>query len=246
MPCKPELRLFETSDTLFQAAATEFVSLAATAVQSRGRFCVALAGGSTPQRLYALLADKFKESIHWQQVFFFFGDERDVPPDHADSNYRMAFEAMLSKVPAPAENVFRIRAELGAQTAALEYEQNLQRFFGTEFPRFDLVLLGVGPDGHTASLFPGSPALTETRRLVVANWVEKFKTFRITVTFPVLKAARCILFLASGADKARILREVFENQNGNLPSQNVCPENGKLLWLVDRQAAALLASLRTA
>jgi 6-phosphogluconolactonase len=243
MPCKPDLRVLETSDALFQVAAREFVSLANAAVQSRGKFSVALSGGSTPRSLYALLAAKFRESIPWQKVYFFFGDERDVPPDHADSNYRMANEALLAKVPVPAGNVFRIRAELGAEAAALEYEQTLRKVFDLqpgEFPRFDLVLLGLGPDGHTASLFPGSAALNETHRLVVANWVEKFKTFRITLTFPVLNAARCVMFLASGSEKAGILREVLENRNANLPSQRVCPEDGRLLWLVDRDAAASL------
>lgn len=245
MSSKPDLRVLETSDELFQAAAREFVSLAEEAVRSRGRFFVALSGGSTPRSLYSVLASKFKDSIPWQKAFCFFGDERPVPPDHPDSNYRMAFEAMLSKVPVPKENVFRISGELDPEAAALDYEQTLRKFFDLrpgEFPHFDLVLLGVGTDGHTASLFPGSTALNETRRLVVANWVEKFKTFRITITFPVLNAARCVMFLASGAEKAGILREVFESKSANLPSQKVCPEQGRLLWLVDRQAASSLRS----
>lgn len=245
MPCKPELRVLESSGALFQAAAAEFASLASEAIQSRGKFCVALSGGSTPRSLYSLLANQFGRSIPWQQTYFFFGDERHVPPDHPDSNYRMAREAMLSKVPVPAENVFRIHTEEDAETAAREYEQTLCKFFdlqANEFPRFDLVLLGVGPDGHTASLFPGSAALNEMHRLVVADWVEKFKTYRITLTLPVLNRARCVMFLASGRDKASILHEVFENKNANLPSQRVCPENGRLLWLIDRAAAASLSS----
>lgn len=244
MACTPELRILETSDALFEAAAAEFASLASQAIQSRGRFCVALSGGSTPRNLYSRIASQFGKSLPWQKIYFFFGDERHVPPDHPESNYRMANEALLSKVPVPAANVFRIRAEQDAETAASEYEQTLRNFFAirvNEFPRFDLVLLGVGPDGHTASLFPGSDALNETRRLAVANWVEKFKTFRITLTFPVLNHAQVVMFLASGADKASILREVFQNKDANLPSQRVCPDNGKLLWLLDREAAAFLS-----
>jgi 6-phosphogluconolactonase len=243
MSCKPELRVLENSDALFGAAAAEFASLASEAIQSRDKFCVALSGGSTPRNLYSMLANQSARSIPWQQIYFFFGDERHVPPDHPDSNYRMAREAMLSKVPVPAENVFRIHAEQDAETAALEYEQTLRKFFGlqaNEFPRFDLVLLGVGPDGHTASLFPGSAALNEMQRLVVADWADKFKTYRITLTLPVLNQARCVMFLASGADKASILHQVFENKNANLPAQRVCPENGRLLWLIDREAAASL------
>jgi 6-phosphogluconolactonase len=243
MSCTPELRVLESSGALFQAAAVEFSSLAADTIRARGKFCVALSGGSTPRSLYSLLAERFQQSISWQKIYFFFGDERNAPPDHPDSNYRMAYEALLSKVPVSAENVFRIQAEKDAEVAAREYEQTLRSFFhlqASEFPRFDLVLLGIGPDGHAASLFPGSAALDEMHRLVVANWVDKFKTYRITLTFPVLNRARCVMFLASGADKASILHEVFENRNANLPSQRVCPAEGRLVWMVDSAAANLL------
>ena len=242
MSCKTELRVFESAGRLFQAAAAELISFAAEAIETRGKFCVALSGGSTPRGLYSVLASQFRESIPWRKIYFFFGDERQVPPDHPDSNYRMACESMLSKVPVPAENVFRIRAEQDADTAALDYEQTLRRFFNlqaNEFPRFDLVLLGIGTDGHTASLFPGSAALNETHRLAVANWGEKLKTYRITLTFPVLNHAAFVMFLVSGSDKADILREVFENRNANLPSQRVCPE--KLAWMADRAAAGSLS-----
>jgi 6-phosphogluconolactonase len=243
MSAERELRIFKTSAELFQAAAAEFASLATDAVRSRGRFCVALSGGSTPRSLYSLLAGGAFPSIPWEKIYFFFGDERHVPPDHPDSNYRMANEAMLSKVPVPRGNVFRVHAEKEAETAALEYEQALRKIFKlqtNEFPRFDLVLLGLGLDGHAASLFPGTTALHETRRLVVANWVEKFKSYRITLTLPVLNHAGCVMFLVSGADKAGILREVLENEGADLPSQRIRPEDGRLLWLVDRPAAASL------
>jgi 6-phosphogluconolactonase len=155
---------------------------------------------------------------------------------------------MLSKVSVPAANVFRVHGEeKDASDAAQQYEKDVQQFFHLspgEFPRFDLIFLGLGPDGHAASLFPDSAALTERRRLVVANWVEKFKTDRITFTFPVLNAAACVMFLASGPDKAQILREVFENRSANLPSQAIRPTNGKLLWLVDSAAASNLSAKR--
>jgi len=244
MPPPPEIRILNTPADLFQAAATEFAALASQAVQGNGKFTVALSGGSTPKSLYALLASGSIPNIPWEKIFFFFGDERCVPPDHPDSNYRMAREAgLFAKV--SNDHVFRVLAEeKDADTAARAYEQTLRKFFGlqpAEFPRFDLVLLGLGPDGHTASLFPGTAALNENSRLVVANWVDKFQTYRITSTLPVLNRAACVMFLASGADKANIVREVLENENANLPSQKVRPADGRLLWLLDRAAAGGLS-----
>ena len=239
----PEIRILKTRDQLFEAAAAEFAAQATEAVRARGRFTVALSGGSTPKGLYSLLATK--PGIPWDKIYFFWGDERHVPPDHPDSNYRMANEALLSRIPAPPDHIFRMRAEeKDADAAALQYEQTLNEVFHLspgQFPRFDLILLGLGSDGHAASLFPDSAALNETRRLVVANWVEKFKTDRLTFTFPVINAAACVIFLASGPDKAAILHEVLENQAANLPSQKVQPTNGRLLWLVDAAAASALS-----
>jgi 6-phosphogluconolactonase len=243
MPVPAEIRIVDTANELFSAAALEFVTLASQAVKHNGRFTVALSGGSTPKKLYSLLAQQ-ATAIPWDKTYFFFGDERHVPPNDPDSNYGMVNEAMLSKVPVPPENVFRIHSEKGAAVAAQEYEETLRGFFElkpNQLPRFDLILLGVGPDGHAASLFPGSAALNETKRLVVANWVEKLKTYRITLTFPLLNHAACVTFLASGADKASILHEVLENPSANLPSQRVRPEDGRLVWLVDRAAAASLS-----
>jgi 6-phosphogluconolactonase len=181
-------------------------------------------------------------------VYFFFGDERHVPPDDSESNFRMANESLLSKIHARPENVFRIHAELDAETAARSYEEQLTRFFGLnhgEFPRFDLIMLGLGPDGHTASLFPGSKALGEKQKLVVANWVEKFKTNRITFTYPVLNRAACVMFMATGADKAEAVRRVFEEKRQGPPAGAVEPVDGRLLWFLDRDAAAELpAGLR--
>lgn len=247
MPAQPEIRILKTAAELFEAAAAEFAAQAGQAVRANGRFTVALSGGSTPKTLYSLLATK--PGIPWDKICFFWGDERHVPPDHPDSNYRMASEALLSKVPVRPENVFRVHAEQkDAGAAALQYEQALKDFFHLptgQFPRFDLILLGVGPDGHAASLFPGTSALNENQRLVVANWVPKFNTHRITFTFPVLNAAACVLFLASGPDKAPILHEVLENSAADLPSQKIRPAHGRLIWLVD-EAAAIALSRRSA
>jgi 6-phosphogluconolactonase len=233
-----DVKILPDSAALEQA----FHKLADAAVQERGRFCVALSGGNTPRAIYSLLASEHKE-LPWDRIHIFFGDERHVPPDHPDSNFRMASESLLSKVPIPEKNVHRIRAELAADVAATEYEQELVNFFHLgdhDWPRFDLIDLGIGEDGHTASLFPGSNALTETSRRVVANWVEKFKTFRITFTFPVLNHAAEIVFLVSGADKAQVLSEVLRAGARKYPSQSVQPENGRLLWLVDQDAGRLL------
>lgn len=243
MPAQPEVRILKTAAELFEAGAAEFAALASQAVQASGKFTVALSGGSTPRTLYSLLATK--SGIPWDKICFFWGDERHVPPDNPESNYRTAHEALLSKVPVRPENIFRIRAEeKDPATAAQQYEQSLKDFFHLspgEFPRFDLVLLGVGPDGHAASLFPGTAALNEKQRLVVANWVPKFNTHRITFTFPVLNAAACVIFLASGPDKAEILHQVLEKSSANLPSQRVHPSHGNLLWLIDGPAATALS-----
>jgi 6-phosphogluconolactonase len=246
MPSQPEIRILNTSADLFQAAANEFAKLASDAVSRQGRFCVALSGGSTPKGLYALLATM--PSIPWDKVCFFWGDERHVPPDSPESNYRMANETLLAKISAHPENVFRIYAEeKNADVAARAYEQTIRTLFhlpAGEFPRFDLILLGTGPEGHTASLFPGSSALEETTRLVVANWVDKFHTYRITFTLPVLNRAACVLFLVSGADKAPIVHEVLENPRADLPAQKVRPIDGRLIWMLDRPAASALLQPR--
>lgn len=243
----PEIRVLPTPSDLFQSAATEFAALAAQSIRARGRFTVALSGGSTPKSLYALLATGSIPNLPWDKTYFFFGDERHVPPDHPDSNYRMAQESLLSKISVPPQNIFRVRAEeTNADDAAQSYDQTLTTFFALkpgQFPRFDLILLGLGPDGHAASLFPGTAALNENKRLVVANWVEKFKTYRITFTFPVLNHAACIMFLVSGPDKAAMLHEVLQNPSANLPSQKVRPVDGRLIWLVDRAAASALSPI---
>ena len=247
MPSTRSIEVFATAADLFHAAAEEFVRAGRAAIGAQGRFTVALAGGSTPKALYSLLAANYAD-FAWSRVFLFFGDERHVLPSDSESNYRMVKESLLAKIAIPAENVFRVPAENSdASAAAAEYEVEVRRFFGLwsdqpkEFPRFDLILLGMGPDGHTASLFPDSSALDDQSRLVVANWVAKFNTHRITFTFPVLNHAAEVMFLASGPDKADMLHQVLEGKNTPpLPSQRVQPSDGKLLWMLDEAAAAKL------
>jgi 6-phosphogluconolactonase len=243
-----EIRVLTTPQELFEAAADEVVHAATEAVEQRGRFTIALPGGSTPKSLFNLLATNARTVLPWDRTFFFWGDERHVPPTDPDSNYRMAEETMLSKIPVAAGNVFRIPAENPDAAAAAEaYEQTLRKFFqvGTgEFPVFDLILLGMGPDGHTASLFPGSAGLQEKKRLVIANWVDKLKTSRLTLTLPVLNAASCVTFLVSGTDKAAMLKTVLEEDAPaeQYPSKLIRPSDGKLIWLVDRAAASDLST----
>lgn len=237
-----EVKIVSDNATLNRVAAQEFHRLAEAAVKERGRFSVALSGGNTPRSVYSLLAEEHKD-LPWDRIHIFFGDERHVPPDHPDSNFRMASESLLSKVPIPEKNVHRIHAELEAEVAAQEYEQQVRDLFhltNHNWPRFDLIFLGLGDDGHTASLFPGSVALNETTRKVVANWVEKFQGFRLTFTFPVLNHAAEVVFLVSGEGKAQILNEILKPAPQKYPAQLVQPEDGRLLWLADQHAARLL------
>jgi 6-phosphogluconolactonase len=242
-----EIRTLTTPQELFEAAAEEVLRAAKEAVEKRGRFTIALSGGSTPKNLFNLLATNARTVLPWDRTFFFWGDERHVPPTDPDSNYHMAEETMLSKIPVAAGNVFRMAAENPDAAAAAEaYEQTLRKFFALEtgqFPRFDLILLGMGPDGHTASLFPGTAALQEKSRLVVANWVDKLKASRLSLTLPVLNAAACVTFLVSGMDKAAALHAVLEGDapGEQYPSKLIRPVDGKLIWLVDRAAASALS-----
>lgn len=238
-----ELKVFPTPEDVARAAAQRFVDQGREAVLQKNGFVVALAGGSTPKLLYQLLAnphERFRDWILWSKTFFYFTDERHVPPDHPDSNYRMAYETMFAHV--PKTNIYRIRSEEPAAEAAKKYDAELWEMFGPEFPDLDLILLGLGEDGHTASLFPGSSALQETEELVVAPWVEKLNAYRITMTLPVLNAAQSVLFLVTGGSKAEILREIIyaDKTKANLyPAQAVCPTNGEVSWFVDEAAARL-------
>jgi 6-phosphogluconolactonase len=230
-------------------AAREFVEAAERAVKARGSARIAISGGSTPKAAFALLADAaqpWRARMPWDKLDLWWVDERSVPPDNPDSNYRMTREAMLDHVPLKPEQIHRIEGELDPDEAAARYEAALRNAFkleGAEMPRFDLVQLGMGPDGHTASLFPHTAALEERGRLVVANHVETVKdSWRVTLTWPVINLGAELFFLIGGADKAAILKEVFVGPRDveRLPSQLIRPASGILTLLLDRAAAALL------
>jgi 6-phosphogluconolactonase len=234
MSTQRQVHRYPNADALALAAAEMFTQIAAAAIQTNGRFTVALSGGSTPRALHLLLsAAPYRGHIAWEKVHVFWGDERAVLPDHPDSNYKMALDTLLRYVPIPRVNIYRIPTEVDNETAAQVYEQDLRVTFG-DTPRFDLILLGMGDDGHTASLFPHTAALKETVRWVVPNYVEKLATWRITLTYPVLNAAANVMFLVAGADKRERLNEVLDGEYhpDELPSQGVQPTNGELHWLV--------------
>jgi len=243
-----EIRPLADAKSIAETAAAEFLDAARQSVQQNGSFTVALAGGSTPKTLYGLLASNplLQAKVPWRKIQFFFGDERHVSPDDAESNFRMANEAMLAKAPIDVQQVHRIKSENpNAAEAAADYERELRTSFklqADQLPRFDLVLLGMGPEGHTASLFPGTKALQEDRRLVVSNWVGKLYTDRITLTPPVLNNAARVIFMVHGAEKAPALKAVLEGpyEPDQLPAQIIRPKQGKVLWLVDPAAASML------
>jgi 6-phosphogluconolactonase len=224
------------ADSLASLAAQRFTGLASTATAERGCFVVALSGGSTPVPLYRLLAEEpFVSQVDWMRVHVFWGDERCVPSDHPDSNYRMASRALLERVPIPPKNVHRILGELPPEEAASVYSTELGEVLG-EDGTFDLILLGMGTDGHTVSLFPSNLAMEERRRDVVAVYVERLASWRVTLTLPVINAAHHVMFLVSGAGKAPALARVHAGEA--LPASLVQPKDGQLSWLVDRHAAA--------
>jgi len=236
------IEIFANAQELARGAAEYFVARSGEAVTQKGIFTVALSGGSTPKALYQLLAESLQTQVPWSRIHFFWSDERHVPPDHPDSNYRMTYEAMLSRVPVPETNVHRVHSENpDAAEAAREYEQTLLQLTKQALPLLDLILLGVGPDGHTASIFPGSEVLHETARLVAAPWVEKFNSHRITMTLPLLNNGASVVFLVSGAEKAGIVKEVIEGPK-KYPAQFVQPTHGQLLWMLDKDAASRLAA----
>jgi 6-phosphogluconolactonase len=243
-----EVRILEDAAAIAKRAAEEFIKAANTAAKAKGSFSVALAGGSTPRALYALLAgDPLRGQLPWEKMQLFFGDERHVEPTHPDSNFRMATEAMISKVPLKPEQVHRIKAENpDTGQAAREYEQELRSHFHLadgEAPRFDLVLLGMGNEGHTLSLFPGTKALRDNGCLAVRNWVGKLLAERVTLTAPAVNNAALVMFMVAGAYKALALKAVLEGpyEPEQLPAQLIDPKRGRLLWLVDAAAGGILA-----
>jgi 6-phosphogluconolactonase len=244
-----EIRILSDGAAIARRAAQEFVQAATAAVREKGSFNVALAGGSTPKALYSLLVDDLvlRSQVPWDKIHLFFGDERHVGPGHTDSNFRMATEAMISKAPLRKDQVTRIKGENpDAEEAAREYEQDLRSYFKLkpgEYPRFDLLLVGMGNEGHTLSLFPGTKALHAGERIVVRNWVGKLFTDRITLTVSAACNAALIVFMVTGADKALALKGVLEGpyEPEQLPAQLLQPKNGKLLWLVDAAAGGVLS-----
>ncbi len=234
-----------------RTAANEILRLVDRAGSKAKPFTIALSGGTTPRRLHVLMAGDpaVRTRLPWNDMHFFWGDERHVPPDDPQSNYRMAWETLLSLAPIPAKNIHRvISEEPDAFQAAEKYEQELKAFFELEagqMPRFDCILLGMGDDGHTASLFPETEVLSETKRIVAAYWVEKLKTHRITMTVPVLNRADLIVFLVSGAEKAKALKAVLQGdyRPEQFPAQLIRPDQGRLLWIVDQAAASCLTDL---
>ena len=244
-----EVQILPDAAAIARRAAEKIIDAAAVAIKERGGFTISLAGGSTPKALYSLLATDpaFKSQMPWDKTQFFFGDERHVPPDNSDSNYRMAHESMLSKVPLKPEQVIRIKAEYeNSEKAAEEYQQALRTWFqrsNQQLPRFDVLLLGMGDEGHTLSLFPGTKALHDNGRWVMSNWIGKLFTDRVTITAPVANNSALAIFMVTKADKALALKGVLEGpyEPEQLPSQLIQPKNGRLLWLVDPTAASKLA-----
>lgn len=241
---KPEIRIFNDLENLSHAAANLFVAKAAESISGRDHFMVALNGGSTPTRLFQLLGTDFRDQVDWSKIHIFWGDERCVPPDDAGSSYGQARDVLLSHVPISDSNIHRIRGELGPAEASKEYSLVLKRFATPppEWPRFDLIYLGMGEDGHTASLFPGSPVdMTEPVVPVTAHYQDR-PADRVTLTPVVFNSARMVVFMATGKKKVHTLVEVLSDRyNSTLyPAQRIHPKDGQLIWLVDEEAASKL------
>ena len=233
------IRVYADAKALARGAAQHVMMWEASALAERDRFVLALAGGNTPRQTYTLLATAaFAEQMDWERIHIFWGDERCVPPNHPESNYRMARETLLDHVPIPAANVHRIPGELAPEEAAAAYARELSAVFGADPIRFDVILLGLGSDGHTASLFPGTDALRVDDRPVAANYVPRLESWRITLTLPVINAARHVGFIVSGDHKAEALAAV--QAEGALPAARIRPDPGELVWLIDAAAAAKL------
>jgi 6-phosphogluconolactonase len=236
----PKVEVLPNLDELAGAAAERIVLAGERAIADHNAFSLVLSGGSTPEKLYRLLADKrFRNRIDWSKVEIYFGDERCVPPEHADSNYRMANEALLSKVPLQLFNIHRMRGEIDPKEAAIEYGRMLKARFG--IGGADLTLLGMGDDGHTASLYPGTEALQEKEHRCMPNYVEKLKSWRITLTAPFLNKSAEVLILVAGANKAARVAEILEGpvEPERLPTQLIRPTSGELIWMLDAAAAGM-------
>ncbi len=242
-----KVEVLSDSEALSLRATSIFLDASKKSVATKKRFAVAISGGSTPRRLYTLLGSGgYRDQIDWQHVHFFWADERCVPMDHEESNFRMAFDRLLSKVSLPEENMHRIRGEDDPERGAGAYEEEVRRFFGMlRLPIFDLIILGMGEDGHTASLFPGSKSLEETVRLAIPVYLKEPGKNRITLTLPVLNHADQILFLVAGPSKAAVLSEILGDgeKKKDYPAGLINPDHGKVIWLIDRGAAGRLRGL---
>jgi len=244
-----KIEVLQDLEALSFRAASIFVSTSRNSIATKKQFAVAISGGSTPRRLYALLgSEAYRHQVDWQHVHFFWADERCVPKDHEASNFRTAFDTFLSKIALPDKNIHRIKGEEAPDKAARDYEEEIRRFFGeSERPGFDLVILGVGEDGHTASLFPGSKSLEETVRFAIPVYLGGPQKNRVTLTLPVLNNADQILFLVAGPSKASVLSEILGDgeRKEDLPAGLIRPAHGKITWLIDQEAAGKLGKLRS-
>jgi 6-phosphogluconolactonase len=243
---EPKIVVLNDPPDLFVHAAEEIAHFAGEAISTHGEFMLGLSGGSTPAATYELLATRFQYSVDWKGVQFFWSDERCVPPDNPESNYGMANRTLLSKIGLKPEQVHRMRGELPPSQGATEYEQELQRAFSVssgDVPRFDLIMLGLGDNRHTASLFPGDPSIHETKRTVVAVNVDAEPRNRLSFTPPILNNAQRVMFLAAGAKKAEAIRDIIEGPRDpdKFPAQIVVPGDGELVWFLDKAAASLLS-----
>lgn len=244
-----EMIVLPNTNQVYETAARMIYDLALTAMQQSGRFTIALSGGATPQALYELLAENYRKKLPWEQIYLFWGDERCVPPEHPDSNFGMVRASLLDKVPIPSANIFPMPAAgPEPERSAAGYEALLRKFFKPEdggIPRFHLVLLGLGSDGHTASIFPHTAAVDEKKRLVMLSSAGESSQMRMTLTLPVINQAENVLFLVTGANKAAVLQDVFYGpfRPGELPAQGVRPQNGKLVFVLDQQAAARICQV---
>lgn len=241
---REEIYIFTDRESLSHKAASMVTTLAAGTIEAKGMFSIALSGGDTPKRLFTLLGSEYSQSVQWSHVHFFWVDERCVPKHHEQSNFKNAYESWLSRVAVPERNIHRIRGELSPEQGAAHYEDEMRRLFGRQgLPSFDLIILGMGGDGHTASLFPGTSSLEEKERLAIPVYVDKLKSWRITLTLPVLNNADRILFLVSGISKAEILSAIFDpEQRDRYPAGLINPVHGVLTWLIDEDAAKNLPS----
>lgn len=241
---KPQIIIAENHQEFIRQGAEVILEIGQNALAKRGRFLMVLSGGSTPKPIYQKLASpEYASALDWSKGHIFWSDERAVPPDHPDSNYRMAKETLLDALNIPIANIHRVEAESDPDQAVAAYENELQAFFPDQTNSFDLVLLGVGDDGHTASLFPGTTALEETEKWVAANFVEKLDSWRITLTYPAINSAANVLFLVSGESKAAALNSVLQldDPGKQFPARLVRPAGGNLIWMLDPAAAGMLS-----